>query len=363
MKKTVSLLSLILLASCASTKEDLKAKEDLKKIWSKHFTQDFNETKTLEVFVATNRLQNAKNFECEENSFDVLADKNLHFGICKISAPKNHAIGEIEIARDAGNSFNNYFKVVGAQPLNEEDLIKLLKNSKNTPLVFVHGFNVKYQEAVLRATQIAYDLKYQGPVVLFTWPAGASNSFFDNAMVNKTYEKNRVNAEESKAAIISFFTKLREEKIKINLLVHSMGHQVVLPALSEIGEKNRDKTFINELILNAPDFDSSQFKNIAKNVKATSDHITLYCSENDKAIKASEIINKGARLGTCVASPDLDVVNVGQIDNSTIGLGHGYYSSRPILTDVFQVLLGVDADKRLFIKKADNASAGFFLRN
>ncbi|ASP43090.1 hypothetical protein AMR47_16980 [Leptospira interrogans] len=49
---------------------------------------------------------------------------------------------------------------------------------------------------------------------------------------------------------------------KILLIVHSIGHQVVLPALSEIG-KVTVKPLNQELILNAPDFDSAEFRLIS----------------------------------------------------------------------------------------------------
>jgi len=39
------------------------------------------------------------------------------------------------------------------------------------------------------------------------------------------------------------------------------------------------------------------------------------------------------------------------------GLGHGYYSSRPLMTDVMQLILGIDVDKRLFIRKGVNGSS------
>lgn len=42
-----------------------------------------------------------------------------------------------------------------------------------------------------------------------------------------------------------------------------MGHQVVLPALANL---NKPK-LIQEMILNAPDFDSSEFRSIAENLK------------------------------------------------------------------------------------------------
>ncbi|QOI41786.1 alpha/beta hydrolase [Leptospira interrogans serovar Canicola] len=57
-----------------------------------------------------------------------------------------------------------------------------------------------------------------------------------------------------------------------------------------------------------------------------------------------------------------DVVNVNPVDSSLISIGHGYYSSRPLLTDIYQILLGVRAEKRLFIRKS-SGNENFILRN
>jgi hypothetical protein len=78
---------------------------------------------------------------------------------------------------------------------------------------------------------------------------------------------------------------------------------------------------------------------------------------------ASETYNKNERLGACTFSEDVDSINVGLIEDLNAGLGHSYYSSRAILTDVFQVLLGLDAEKRLFIRKSEpNSTEKYFLR-
>jgi esterase/lipase superfamily enzyme len=38
-------------------------------------------------------------------------------------------------------------------------------------LVFVHGYNTSFDNAIRRAGQLAYDLKFDGPVFLFSWPS------------------------------------------------------------------------------------------------------------------------------------------------------------------------------------------------
>src|SRR5690606_2013018 len=97
--------------------------------------------------------------------------------------------------------------------------------------------------------------------------------------------------------------------------------------------------------------DVNEFLRLAPAAKQLASRVTVYCSFNDNAIAASETINRGRRMGGCEYVPGVDVINAGDIDAPTLGLGHGYYASRAILTDVFQLLLGIEAEKRLFIRK------------
>lgn len=363
--KTISLLliTLLTLTSCSHNKDE-KLQKKLNAIWSEYYTEDFNQTKNLNILVVTNRKSKNNDFGCSNDSFGVVPDSVAKFGICQISVPKNHAIGEINLAKDNRQSSNDYFKILSAKPLQEADLIKSLKSSNRNALIFVHGFNVQYQEAVLRAAQIAYDLKYQGPVILFTWPAGAGGGFFDESLMNKTYSNNLNNAKNSIPVFQNFLMNLAKNKIRANLIVHSMGHQVALPALDYLGKEKPKTHFVNELILNAPDFDLQEFNRSISNIKKSSKHITLYCSNNDKAMIASKTFNNGSlRVGACGLSNDLDNINVSLVDNETLGLGHGYYSSREILNDVSQTLWGIDIKKRLFIKKSEPfGNEKYFLR-
>lgn len=347
------------------TNLDNKFQESLKNIWDDYFKEDYTDTRSVDVFVVTNRKIKNKSFGCSNNSFGVEYDASLTYGICRINVPKKHSTGQISLTRDGRQSSHDYFKILNSKSLVLPTLIEFIKKSKRTPLVFVHGFNVRYEDAVLRASQIAYDLKYQGPVILFSWPAGAGDGFFDDKMINRTYEMNLKNAADSIANFKSFLEELKAQDLKINLMVHSMGHQVVLPALSLFAEANAQKSIINELVLNAPDFAANEFTKSIGALKDTSKRITLYCSYNDKAMLASETYNKTERLGACSFVDDVDTINVSQIDAPTMGfgLGHSYYSSRAILGDVFQVLLGIDAEKRLFIRKSEpNSTEKFYLR-
>jgi len=343
---------------------DDEFQKNLKPLWNNFFKEDFTDTRSVDVIVVTDRKAKSKNFGCTNSHFGVEIDPVTRYGICKINVPKNHSTGQFNLTRDNRQSSHDFFKILNSRMLQSSDLIEYLKKTKKTPLVFVHGFNVKYEDAILRAAQIAFDIKYQGPVILYSWPAGAGDGFFDEKMITKTYESNFKNARASIESLKKFLADLSNSDIKVNLLAHSMGHQVVLPALRDLSLPSNHKSIINELILNAPDYEANEFLKYIDNIKEISRRITLYCSYNDKALMASETYNKSERLGACTFSENIDSINVGLIDAPSIKeLGHSYYASRAILGDVFLVLMGIEAEKRQFIKKSEpNSTEKYYLR-
>jgi esterase/lipase superfamily enzyme len=332
--------------------------------------EEFNDSKAVNVLVFTNRQFKKKGFGCTDDYFGTSTDTNFRMGACRVNVPRNHSTGELKFTKDQRESSHDFFKILGQKELMLNTAMEYLKKSKRSPLIFVHGFNVKHEEAVLRAAQIAYDLKYQGPVVLFSWPAGSGESFLDNKLINRTYEANLKSAQSSITTFKLFISKLIENKIIPNIVVHSMGHQVVLPALFDLGKtgqlqagQSHYQMPLGEVILNAPDFDSELFIKNIEMIKNLSRRVTLYCSYNDKAMFASESFNNSKRLGGCTYMEGVDSINVSLLDNSTFGLNHGYYASRPILSDVFQVLLGIEADRRVFVRKSDpNSTENYYLR-
>jgi len=168
------------------------------------------------------------------------------------------------------------------------------------------------------------------------------------------YETNLQNAINSRAHFRSILDSLEKSGKKIHLIAHSMGHQVVLPVLSSKFKADQ-KPFLSELILNAPDFDINEYRGIHSDVVNSATRVTLYCSPGDNALVASQKVNGNARVGMCARFEGMDVINVNEVDDPVLGvggLGHGYYSSRPILTDIYQVLLGIKVEKRLFIRRS-----------
>jgi esterase/lipase superfamily enzyme len=328
----------------------------------------YSDTAALDVHYTTNRSIIGDKAGCSDTLFSVTKGEKNSYGVCRVNVPKRHQIGSIEMAPSPRADPHKFFRFLTHRSIENLDGIKSSIEAKphSDILVFVHGFNVKFEEAIARAAQIAYDVKFQGPVLAFTWPAGAGSGLLDSALISRTYNQNQANAKATIDTFVEYLQFLSTLNARVHIMVHSMGHQIVLPAIAKASGIINKKSFIGELILNAPDIGVDDFIESAPRIKELVERITLYCSYNDNAIIASQTFNGGRRMGGCEKVEGVDVVNVGEIDAPALGiggLGHGYYASRPILGDVSQVLLRIEAEKRLFIRKSEpNSTEDFILR-
>ena len=73
-----------------------------------------------------------------------------------------------------------HFTIQELKALSKEELVALIRdrlrasrNFQDQALVFVHGYNNLFDDALFRTAQIAYDLKYDGAAFLYSWPSGA----------------------------------------------------------------------------------------------------------------------------------------------------------------------------------------------
>jgi esterase/lipase superfamily enzyme len=328
---------------------------ELSELLNQRIKQNYSETVELDIFFATLRSPKPLSSKaCSNANFSNLLGSELRFGKCKVNTPSEHSVGSLDSANTGYR--NKFFSMREYSNLDSATFSKNLGlSSEDDIIVFVHGFNVGFEEAIYRAAQIKYDMKYQGDILVYTWPAGAEDeSFLSQLFMKGIYETNLQNAINSRAHFRSILDSLEKSGKKIHLIAHSMGHQVVLPVLSSKFKADQ-KPFLSELILNAPDFDINEYRGIHSDVVNSATRVTLYCSPGDNALVASQKVNGNARVGMCARFEGMDVINVNEVDDPVLGvggLGHGYYSSRPILTDIYQVLLGIKVEKRLFIRRS-----------
>lgn len=193
---------------------------------------------------------------------------------------------------------------------------------KNQALVFVHGFNVPFANAVRRTAQIVYDLDFPGVAVTYSWPSQGNPA---------AYTVDKQMAEWTVPHLVEVLADLKSRTgiEKVHVIAHSMGTWVLTQALLEARNRGGNLA-LNNVILAAPDIDADVFKNqVLPRVRDSAQRLTMYSSSQDAALMISRAINGDDRLGLSgnqlVVLEGMDTVDASGIDTSMIG--HSYYGN------------------------------------
>ncbi|MCA9299523.1 MAG: alpha/beta fold hydrolase, partial [Phycisphaerales bacterium] len=209
------------------------------------------------------------------------------------------------------------------------------ESPRNEALVFIHGFNISFEDAVLRTARFASDLGFTGAPILFSWPSRNSIS---------GYAADESTADWSVPHLASGLELLveRTDADRIHLVAHSMGARILTGALMELEGRWEEPPF-DTVILAAPDLDASVFETqVAPHLQGIAKDLVLYVSSNDRALKTSRRFHAYPRAGESgddmVLIPWMTIVDVSAID-SGIGLNHNYYSdNRSVVNDIYHVI-------------------------
>lgn len=311
-----------------------------------HQSTSYKEEKgprSYRVWFGTNRALIDE--EDHSKGFGIERGKTVSYGYCDVSVPKNHttgSIGESWWKRWPRFKADNKLKVRARNVLKGEeywrclrDLYANLGSDENNLLIFIHGYNVTFDDAAIRAAQLGFDLKVRGATAFFSWPSKGSI---------KSYAADVASLGASEDALGSFVMEMahRSGAENIHLIVHSMGNRGLLRAFKELAsrlEKAVEKPF-QQIILAAPDVDTELFEKLAGNYAKLGQRTTMYVSNKDKALRSSGIIHEAPRAGytppvTVVGG--VDTVEVSQIDLTF--LGHGYIAdARELLNDMHSLI-------------------------
>jgi esterase/lipase superfamily enzyme len=165
---------------------------------------------------------------------------------------------------------------------------------RDKALVFVHGFNNRFDDAAYRLAQIVQDSRAPVIPVLFSWPSRGAVSL-------NAYQYDRDSASQSRQALEEVLdtVALSPGVKEVTVLCHSMGCQLTMEALrsrsirtGKIGAK------IRNVLLVAPDLDFNLFREQMQQVGSNRPRFALFLSQDDRALKLSKSIWGGAtRLG------------------------------------------------------------------
>ncbi len=261
--------------------------------------------------------------------------EQVHYGTCDVSIPPRHEPGVIETPAIGPEDENVHVVLTKTEELEEKAFfdevqkkVAGLPKDQRSCFVFIHGFNVNFENAAKRTAQIHYDLEFSGIPIFFSWPSRASI---------RHYFSDRNEIEFSRYVIKEFLLSVSQRVAadRIHVIAHSMGADATCRAIAELGERGK---IFDQIILAAPDIDRDVFRlQLVPRMTRAANRTTMYCSKTDMALLASKTFNDGPRAGDSrhgvLVVKDIDTIDASGIDTAL--LGHSYYGDcLPILNDV-----------------------------
>jgi esterase/lipase superfamily enzyme len=225
----------------------------------------------------------------------------MSYGQLTISIPPDGAreVGEIQWPLSPPGDPRRDFVTTSAEYLEKprfnaavDDVAKTTRRSK--AMIFVHGFNNRFDDAAYRFAQVVHDSKVPVIPILFSWPSLGVVGL-------RAYEYDREVARQSSRSLeelldmIAANPRIRE----VTLLCHSMGCLLSLNALrSKATRTGRIGGKIKNVVLVAPDVAFDVFDEQMRGMGASRPRFSLFLSQDDQALKISKSIWGGeTRLG------------------------------------------------------------------
>ena len=250
-------------------------------------------------------------------------------------------------------------------------LRKKMKDDGGDSLIFIHGFNVSFTEAIESAAKMAKEYAardYKPNIFVFSWPS-------DGKMTN--YFNDRHDAEVSGYAFarglikLSGFLKKTEPgkscNQKVHLMAHSMGNYVLRHALQQAKKSNEGASLtriFDEIILTAADEDHDAFEHDYKlaQLPNLAQRVTVYFNSGDLALASSDLTKGNPdRLGHDGPNKPHEVpAKVVLVDASSVVGGvaeHSYHQQEDVvMKDIVSVLQGDGSETikgRLYVPHAN----------
>jgi esterase/lipase superfamily enzyme len=164
--------------------------------------------------------------------------------------------------------------------------------SRQNVVIFAHGFNTNFQEALFRLVQMSADARIEGTPVLFSWPSQARVT---------GYRVDRDSVALSRDDFAELLTLLAANPRvgRVTVVAHSLGGWLVVEALQKLKVAGK-RAVINRLnvVLVSPDIDVDAFRQQLEVIGPLSPPMTLLVATDDRALATSRrIAGSRARVG------------------------------------------------------------------
>lgn len=292
-------------------------------------------TSTVDMLVATTRVPSGDPntlFSGERSARPFLTDIAV-----SIPPDKNRKAGSVQWPKKLPPNPETDFAVTRVKQLPSVESGEAwfrAHNKNGHVMVFVHGFNNRYEDAVFRFAQIVHDSDAQVTPILFTWPSRAR-------VFDYNYDKESTNY--SRTGLERLLRAIEAEKgvTDITILAHSMGTWLAMESLRQMAIRDGGKLGpkIQNVVLASPDIDIDVFARQWSDMGERKPNFTIFVSQDDKALALSRFISGDVqRLGQINPSDEpyraqfekagITVVDLTKVQTGD-RLNHGKFAESP----------------------------------
>ena len=289
-------------------------------------------------------------------NYGTTRESPLQYGAVEVTIPPNHKRGNIEkpfILSVA--SFDIYeepedpakhFILLAPQPLTAEQFKARISGApKKRALIYIHGFGTSFKNAALTTAQLAYDIKFDGTPIFFSWPSLGS---VDPRAYNTDGDAARTAEIDLKELLTNVRSSVGADG-EIYLIAHSMGNVPLLDFLYDADKAAVPNLLANEIVFAAPDVDRDYFLSRIETLTQKHERMTLYASSKDKALLiSSSVLREGPpRAGLvldgglpAIIRAGIDTIDVSALSTDIFDVAHGTYAQSAVLLDDLGKLFG-----------------------
>lgn len=241
------------------------------------------EGRSVDLLVATNRQVVAD----PDVRYGNRRDPHLHLTAVSVAMPKGRPEGTVQWPRTTPPQPQTDFHVTRLQTLTTvaqgRGWMRQHRRGGHV-LLFVHGYNTTYGEAVYRFAQITADSGVEAAPVLFTWPSSGS-------LLGYNYD--RESTLFSRTALEQTLRLLANDPSinQITILAHSMGSFLAMEALRQMSIRSGPlNPKIQNVILASPDIDIQVFARQFTEIVGPRPRFTIFVAQDDRALLLSRLI-------------------------------------------------------------------------
>lgn len=220
-------------------------------------------------------------------------------------------------------------------------------------VIYVHGYGESFAKSCRRAALMQHKLQLQGRLLLFSWPAG-------NYL---TYAQDAGDLAESVGQLNELLSAAADAigRERVMVIAHSMGSRGVVDALT-LRDDDPDK--FSHVVFIAPDIRRDTFLENVQMLQSKASDITVYMSDNDRALMLSATVNVSGRLGLAKEF-DVDAERLNVVDVTPTGInnisGHMYHVFNPAVIEDLRHLFGSeDAETEREYRRVPSEQPGFW---